>query len=100
MEFWRALLLDSDFEAGCPVASLALTPGSTDTAEVARRAFTRWAASIAARLVAAGRETEEARALASAALAAVEGAILLARAHRSTQPLDDVGRVLHAYLAL
>lgn len=98
VEFWRTMLVDSDYQAGCPVAALALTPGSSETAEVARQAFTRWTAALAARLVAEGRDAEQSRAMASAALAAVEGAILLARAHRSTQPLDDVARFLHASL--
>lgn len=98
VEFWRTALVESDYQAGCPVAALALTPGSSETAEVARQAFARWTAALTARLVDEGREPEPARVLASAALSAVEGAILLARAHRSTQPLDDVGLVLHATL--
>lgn len=98
LAFWRTALVESDFEAGCPVAVLALTPGSSETVGVAHEAFTRWTSAIAARLVAEGRTPERARALATAALAAVEGAILLARAHRSTQPIDDVGLFLHSAL--
>lgn len=99
LEFWRTALVESDYEAGCPVAALALSPGSSETAQVARRAFARWTDAVARLLVADGRDPEEAGSLASAAVAAVEGAILLARTHRSTRPLDDVARVLRAHLA-
>lgn len=99
LEFWRGLLVESDYDAGCPVGALALSPGSPETAEVARRAFTRWTDAIAALLVADGRGADEARSLASAAVAAVEGAIMLARTYRSSQPLDDVAGVLRSHLA-
>ncbi len=99
LEFWRTMLVESDFEAGCPVAALALSPGTSETAEVARRAFTRWTDAIAALLVADGRDDDEARSLATAAVAAVEGAIMLARTHRSAQPLDDVALVLRSFVA-
>src|SRR5689334_13995597 len=38
VEFWRTQLLDSNYDAGCPVASLALTPSASDTSSVAGQA--------------------------------------------------------------
>src|SRR5699024_3159224 len=38
-EFWRRVLVDSDYRSGCPVASLTVDGGSEELVEVAQDAF-------------------------------------------------------------
>ena len=53
--------------------------------------FEGWVATAAERFVAAGATDEQARALALGMIAALEGAFVLARALRSTEPLRVAG---------
>ncbi|WP_203337074.1 LmrA/YxaF family transcription factor [Nocardioides limicola] len=63
-------------------------PGRAAAAE----AFHSWADELSAALVAEGREVGEAESLARFIVAAVEGALMVARSARSTQPLYDAAR--------
>lgn len=100
-DFWRRSLLTSDFRTGCPVLAVAvdarsdLPEASTTVAAV----FGSWQDSFAALLERTGASPERARRLAATMLAAVEGAIVLCRAARSTRPLDDVVLDLKELLA-
>lgn len=99
VDLFRRQMLDSDFVAGCPVAAGALGgvefPGAKD---VAGEAFTSWEATIAAALWQRGVRLPRAQSIATMAIAAIEGALLLARAQCSTQPLDRVGAELTTLL--
>lgn len=89
--FWRAILHDSDFAAGCPVLAATLAgEHSAGAQDAAREVFLRWEQLYAARLRAAGVPEERARSLAAIAIAAVEGAIVISRAQRSDEPLRRV----------
>jgi TetR/AcrR family transcriptional repressor of lmrAB and yxaGH operons len=70
-----------DLCPGCPIAPTALESPiiSPRLRATAARCFDQWEGLIAARLVADGQPERSATALASAALALVEGALLLAR---------------------
>jgi AcrR family transcriptional regulator len=97
---WAQALESSDFRAGCPVVAVATeapadVPALTDAAGAA---FARWTGQLAAILRGAGVPRGRARRLATTVVAAVEGAIVLCRAERSTRPLDDVGRELELLL--
>lgn len=85
-------LLDTDFRSGCPIATVALDAAADS--EPIRRAcdevYASWREVIAEHL---GDED-----LATVALAAVEGALLLARTSRSLAPLHTVGARLGALL--
>lgn len=88
----------SDFAHGCPLATVALeASGSSDPvrATVAGH-YQGWIDAIAARLTAAGLAGEPARRIASFALAAIEGGLLLAKVQRSAAPLREVGETLRA----
>ncbi len=90
--FWNKLLLDSDFSAGCPVVSVAVG-GSRDDQHLqptVAAIFQRWQQALAAAIVAEGVDAQRANRLATTAVAAIEGAIILCRVRRSTTPLDDV----------
>ena len=95
-EFWRTVLHDSDFAAGCPVLAATLegdrSPGARDAA---RDVFGRWEHLYEDILRRAGLPEERARSLGSIAISALEGAIILARAQRSNAPLERVVDELH-----
>jgi AcrR family transcriptional regulator len=95
-DFWRTVLYDSDFAAGCPVLAATLESDRTPAArDAARDAFERWQHLWTEILGRAGVPEERARSLASIAISAVEGAVILARAQRSNAPLEGVVDELH-----
>ncbi|MCL2584566.1 MAG: TetR/AcrR family transcriptional regulator [Streptosporangiales bacterium] len=83
-------LSGSGFRLGCPIAAAAYAPADTIAVlDAAADAFAGWAAEIEAVLAREGRPEAEARSLAGFIVSGVEGALLRARASRSTEPLDD-----------
>ncbi len=100
--FYRKHLLETDYRAGCPVLAVAVEAGEPGTAnpvlDRAAATFTRWNDLIAQRLVADGIAAARADELAVTMTAALEGAIVLARAARDTRPLDIVHRQLRELL--
>jgi TetR/AcrR family transcriptional repressor of lmrAB and yxaGH operons len=91
-------LEESGWHKGCPVATVALeTAATNDTIQqVCSAAYTSWERTLRDRLVRAGRP--DADELATAILALIEGALLLARTHRSRRPLTAVNRTIKALL--
>jgi len=90
-DFWRTLLYNSEFAAGCPVVAATLEGDNTPAArEAARDAFKRWEALYMGMFARAGVPEERAKSLASMAVSAVEGAVILSRAERSNEPLERV----------
>ncbi|WP_445152399.1 TetR/AcrR family transcriptional regulator [Baekduia sp. Peel2402] len=88
---WRAVLRESDFAAGCPIAAVAVE-GTNNVAacDAAGEAFTDWQEVLAAALRRRGVQEARAASLATLAVAAIEGAVILARAQRSEAPLERV----------
>jgi TetR/AcrR family transcriptional repressor of lmrAB and yxaGH operons len=88
---WERILEKWDYGAGCTVVAAALegdrTPGAR---EAARDAFTSWQELLAGAFGEQGVPEERARSLAALTVAAVEGAVVLARAERSPEPLERV----------
>ena len=99
-DFWRGVLHDSDFSAGCPVLAAAVEndslPGARDAA---RESFQRFQALHIQLLTQAGVPRERAQSLAAIAVSAIEGAIILARTQHSNAPLDRVLDELHSLFA-
>jgi TetR/AcrR family transcriptional repressor of lmrAB and yxaGH operons len=89
-------LESSAFEAGCPVATVALecAPGIDAIATACRDVFRGWVDVLRGRLVEEGWGPDEARDFATTIVAAVEGALLLARVERDVTPLRAVLRDL------
>ena len=89
-----AALLASDFRSGCPVGTPAAEtrtlaePVATAVAD----AFHNWEAALTAGLLAHGWPPDAAASTASVLLSLYEGALLVARAERSTRPLDLAAR--------
>jgi TetR/AcrR family transcriptional repressor of lmrAB and yxaGH operons len=88
----------SSYEAGCPIATITLEAATTSEAvrTTADAVFSSWLAVLDGRLVAAGLLAEDAERRALFVLAAVEGALILARARRDTGPLSAVREELVA----
>lgn len=90
---WRALLVDSDFTRGCPIAATVVDASDNDPLrERARTLLAQWQDSVRDALIRFGDPESSASDHASVLLAAVEGALILARAQRSTAPIDAVQR--------
>ena len=90
--FWKRALTKTDYRAGCPVAAMALDSRDLvpDAGDLVREIFGRWQASLAEVLSASGFAAQRAQRLATLVVSAIEGAIILCRAHRDLGPLDDV----------
>jgi TetR/AcrR family transcriptional regulator, lmrAB and yxaGH operons repressor len=87
--------------AGCPVSPTALESPiiSPRLREAAARCFEAWEDIIAARLRADGWRRDSARRTASAALALIEGALLLARVSGQPSPLANAKRAVPTMVA-
>jgi AcrR family transcriptional regulator len=94
-------LVETDFADACPIATVALEVSSTN--EPMRRAcadvFTSWVERAEGCLREAGVPPARSRGVALSILASLEGAFVLARALRSTEPLDAAGGACAANVA-
>jgi AcrR family transcriptional regulator len=92
---WKVQLHATDMEAGCPIVAAILGRSEAPTAaQAAAEAVDDWRTILADRLVSSGADPGDARSLATLAIAAIEGAVVMALASGSTDALDDVGRHL------
>ena len=93
---WEQHLREHEFRAGCAIVAV-ISESQHETpriANAAAEAFGRWRAVLADTLNRAGVPPTRSRQLATLAVSAVEGAVVLARAERSTSPLEEVNREL------
>ena len=97
-------LRDSDYERGCPIATVALEIASDiePIRRVCEDVFASWQSTLAKVLVDAGIDTADAGALATFVLSSYEGALTMSRALRDIEPMltsgAAVASVLHAHL--
>jgi len=91
-----AHLVATDYEDACPIATVALeiSSSSEPLREACAEVFESWIATGAQRYEAAGLTAERSRELTIAMIAALEGAFVLARASRSTEPLEIAGGLM------
>jgi AcrR family transcriptional regulator len=86
-------LRQTNYADACPIATVALEVASTN--EPLRKAtadvFESWIKSAIARFTATGIPEQTSRELAISLIGALEGAFLLSRAARSTEPMDIAG---------
>jgi TetR/AcrR family transcriptional regulator, lmrAB and yxaGH operons repressor len=94
---WGHALERSDFAEGCPVVAATLE-GSAGSRDAAAAAFSRWEDLLSAALEPHVNDLERARSLATLTIASIEGAVVLARAQRSTEPLERVASELEELL--
>jgi hypothetical protein len=90
---WRRLLVDHDFAWGCPLAATICDAADNDSLRThVSELLARWRAPVADAYTRFGTPQAEAEAHATVLLAALEGALMLARAQRTIEPLDTVER--------
>jgi len=96
-DFWRSLLMRTNYSAGCPVVAATVAaetvPGARDTAH---EAFASWLGPYSKVLERNGLSRKRAGSLATLVTSAFEGSIVLARAERSLRPLERVRDELRA----
>src|SRR5216683_5651813 len=102
VDAWRRDLTNEHFSAGCPLVAAAADTAATSEQlrQVLRRAFDGWLEPLSQSLVDRGVPLERADNLAIVVIAALEGAIILARIRRDLTPLDalvlELGPLLDA----
>ncbi len=99
---YRGALEGSGFGEGCPIATVALetAPAVPELAEACARGFASWVGVAAEAFARHGIEPAEARELATHAVSAIEGALILSRSQRSCAPLDAALRQLERLATL
>jgi hypothetical protein len=94
-------LVETDYADACPIATVALEVSSVD--EELRGAcadvFSAWIEGGTARFAEAGIPADRARLLVIQMLAGLEGAFVLSRALRSTEPVEAAGEAAAAAIA-
>ena len=78
----------SGYQSGCAIATmvLELTPSDEEFSAAFDSVFARWRAALVTRFEPLGIAPDRATALADLVISALEGALLLSRAARSTEP--------------
>jgi AcrR family transcriptional regulator len=93
---WSDVLVDTDFEGGCPIVAAATSRDEApEAARTAADVFAEWAQLLADRLKADGIDRAAAQSLSTTIVAAVEGAVIVSRAAQSTKPLEQVSHHLN-----
>ncbi|MFI7450270.1 TetR/AcrR family transcriptional regulator [Nonomuraea sp. NPDC049714] len=91
---------EAAYSKGCPIATVALEVAATNDPlqKVCADAYDGWQRALADRLAADGHAAGDAEDLACSLLALIEGALVLARAHRSRTPIERARRTVGALL--
>ena len=91
-------LLQTDYADACPIATVALEVASTNELlrEATAEVFESWIGSATDRFAAAAIAEPTARELAITLITSLEGAFVLSRAMRSTEPLEVAGATVAA----
>lgn len=97
--FYMEALERTGFREGCPLMAAAVAGAKEEAAVPAARAFSQIHASLTASLTEAGVEKPRAGSLATLAISAIEGAIVLSRTEKSVEPLDQTRQELKAIYA-
>jgi len=102
LALWRERLLQTDFHVGCPVLAAAVEEpidgGGDDARQAAGAAFSAWEQRLGDAFAAEGRSADDAHALATLLIAAVEGGVAMSRATRDIAAFDRVVKRLERLL--
>jgi AcrR family transcriptional regulator len=98
----RENLVAADYRQGCALAPLVIesVSGSDELDAMGGKAFSAISESLTAHFAAFGIDEAAARRFAHAAVAGMEGALVTARALRSTEPFEAMSAVLESQAAL
>lgn len=90
LDLWRQLLDRSHLEAGCAVVAVTVAAPDRELLDHTGEIFRVWGEQLTDLFVAGGMKETDARGLSTLAIAATEGAVILARAQQSWEPFDAV----------
>lgn len=95
-----AVLEETDFIDPCPIGTVAREVASTNEPLrlATEQVFASWIDAMTGLLARAGIGADEARPLATAIVAALEGGFVLARARRDANVLRDTGRIMRGFV--
>jgi AcrR family transcriptional regulator len=96
----RSGLRASDFRFGCAIAGVVLDLTADEAAllQLTAESFRAWRSRLAAAFRRDGATEAQARRLGTLVVAAVEGALILARAERDVTPVTDIAHELEAHV--
>lgn len=96
IDIWRQVVLASGGAAGCVVAGVAIDTVARDDGllKVVRSTFRYWVSMLAEQLETVGVSSLRSRAIATVAVAGMEGALILCRAEGDSGPLETVAAEL------
>ena len=98
--WWTEILQGSDYGAGCVMVAATLEGEREPTVrDAAAEAFGKWERALAGALRDRGVPAARARSVATLLVAAIEGAVVLCRAERTTKPLERVSGELTSVVA-
>ena len=87
-EIWRKVLLGSNFQAGCAVLAVTVATREPALLKAARKVFLSWQDRLAQQLTRGGLKPDRAKMMAITMITSVEGAVVLSRATRSSEPFE------------
>ncbi|MDI3243412.1 TetR/AcrR family transcriptional regulator [Arthrobacter sp. AL08] len=96
-----SLLVSSDYRAGCPVAAVTLDAGAEDEQlrVACSDAYTSWIATFHAYLASlSASDTDDTHNLATSSVCLIEGALVVCRAQKTTEPLVSASHTLKGLL--
>ncbi|WP_406265901.1 TetR/AcrR family transcriptional regulator [Nocardia sp. NBC_00881] len=96
--WWVSALEKTGYRAGCPIVGAALAEAEPGVQAAAGAVFEDWHQRFGAALSAAGMPAAEAHSFSSFVFSALEGAIVQARATKSTRPLEAAQKHLTVLL--
>lgn len=110
IDFWRKILQDSHFEAGCPLLAVAseqyIAEDGNPNLEAEQQLlghvhtiFQEWQFILESAMHRDGATTTQAKRLANLIIASIEGTVAMCRAAKNTIALDDVEQELKLILA-
>jgi TetR/AcrR family transcriptional repressor of lmrAB and yxaGH operons len=99
VDLWRTLLLSTDYGVGCSLVGVTVGGAPAPVQLSAGEAFSAWIRTLVTALEGADIPAGRAHDTATMLLASCEGAVAIARAIRSTEPLEAVRRELRRGLA-
>ncbi|NEM90984.1 TetR/AcrR family transcriptional regulator [Galbitalea soli] len=90
LRLWRALVVGSEFTAGCSVLAVTVATDDAPLLEATAGVFRAWRGRLAELLEAGGVSPDDAPRLAALLVAGSEGAVVMARAEQDVAPFDLV----------
>lgn len=94
LAIWRSVLSRSDCEAGCAVLAVTVATDSAELLQHATGVFRAWRKRLSELLCQGGLRADTARQFATMLIASAEGAVVLSRAEKSSEPFEAVASQL------